>query len=266
MKRKYIALLLSAALSFSMLNGCGGADKGIKTKLDVSHNEEDGEAVYGEVSKIAESTITIKLGTRKEMERPEGEGQEKPEGNPSQQESGEIPEKPSGEIPEKQSEERQEGAAGEKPSGERPEGVGDQQPKGKQMPEGEPGELPSMLELTGEEQEIAVTENTLIKRQNMLGPDQEEEQGEEITIADLSEGDTVQILFTEDGNAKEIIVMSGGPGRGMDQQSKTENYVSVGESIYTITVKNYSDNADFSEAPELTKWADYQVEKPSEFA
>jgi len=224
MKRKYIALLLSAALSLSILNGCGGTDKERKTNRDVSQNEEDGEAVYGEVSEIEESTITIKLGTRKEMERPE-----KSEGNPSQQESGEIPEKPSGEIPEKPSEERQEGASGEKPSGERPEGEGDQQPKGKQMPEGELGELPSMLELTGEEQEIAVTEDTLIKRQNMGGPDHGEEQGEEITIADLSEGDTVQVLFTEDGNAKEIIVMSGGPGGGMDQQSKPENYVSVKE-------------------------------------
>jgi len=199
MKKKYIALLLSAALSLSILNGCGGTDKEMKTNMDVSHNEEDGEAVYGEVSEIEERTITIKLGTRKEMERPE-----------------------------KPSEERQEGASREKPSGERPQGEGAQQPKGKQMPEGEPGELPSMLELTGEEQEIGVTENTLIKRQNMREPDH----GEEITIADVSEGDTVQILFTEDGNAKEIIVMSGGPGGGM----------------------------------ELTKRADYQVEKPSEFA
>ena len=108
----------------------------------------------------------------------------------------------------------------------------------------------SMLELTGEEQEIKITDHTTVKRQKRLGksdrkpdevpdksessksddksskqerpempkggnPDGEfpaEQDAEEITLKDSSEGDTVSITFDENGNAAEITVMSFGGG------------------------------------------------------
>ena len=39
-----------------------------------------------------------------------------------------------------------------------------------------------------------------------------------------------------------------------------------GESDYTITVKSYSDKADFSGTSSTTQWSDYEVEKPEELA
>ena len=37
-----------------------------------------------------------------------------------------------------------------------------------------------------------------------------------------------------------------------------------GSSPYTITVDSYQETVDLSEAAQVTEWADYQVEKPSQ--
>ncbi len=208
MKRRYAAILLSMVLGLTMLNGCGKADKETKTGTMVSKDKEDKNTIYGEVSQITEDTITIKVGTRKEREHPE-------EGNGGRSE-GEMPGKPSGERPE--------GEAPEKPSGEQPEGEMPEKPSGEQ-----PGEIPSMLELTGEEQEIQVTENTLIKREEMGRGSDKEAAAEEIKISDLAEGDMVQAVFAEDGSTEEILVISPGKPGGAGQSSQPENYEAVKE-------------------------------------
>ncbi len=116
------------------------------------------------------------------------------------------------------------------------------------QPEGEAKEPPSMLELTGEEQEIEVTEDTVIKRFAMGGkmrggeeppsgaseqevPSKElgrgvpsgefpggSEEQEELEISDISKGDTIMVVLAEDGSAKEITVLS-----GMGSGDRTEN-------------------------------------------
>ena len=112
---------------------------------------------------------------------------------------------------------------------------------------GNGGEAPSMLDLTGEEQTITITENTVITKQqggapqgqpggdqNQNGegeapekPDQDNQSGsdseeapekpegdnqpaesEEISLSDIQEGDIVSITLDEDGNAATITVQS----------------------------------------------------------
>ena len=90
-----------------------------------------------------------------------------------------------------------------------------------EQPQGEEnGEAPSMLDLTGEEQEITVTDSTVITKQSMGGgqgapggeapekPDGEAPDGqgapdgtgqtEEITLDDIKEGDVVAITLDDD--------------------------------------------------------------------
>lgn len=125
---------------------------------------------------------------------------------------------------------------------------------GEQPQGGENGEAPSMLDLTGEEQEITVTDSTVITKQSMGGgqgapdgeapekPDGEASdsdntdseapekpegeapdgqgapdgagQTEEITLDDIKEGDVVAITLDDDGNAATITVQSMDMGGG----------------------------------------------------
>ena len=125
---------------------------------------------------------------------------------------------------------------------------------GEQPQGGGNGEAPSMLDLTGEEQEITVTDSTVITKQTMGGgqgapggeapekpdgenagdnadskapekPDGEAPDGngqapdgagqtEEITLDDIKEGDVVAITLDDDGNAATITVQSMEMGGG----------------------------------------------------
>ena len=102
-------------------------------KADDSKEETNENEILGEVKFVEDGKITIAVGTRKEMAHPG----EQPQG----EENGEAPEKPEGEAP---------------------DGNGD----GQGAPD---GEAPSMLDLTGEEQEITVTDSTVITKQTMGG-------------------------------------------------------------------------------------------------
>ena len=125
---------------------------------------------------------------------------------------------------------------------------------GEQPQGGENGEASSMLDLTGEEQEITVTDSTVITKQSMGGgqgapdgeapekPDGEASdsdntdseapekpegeapdgqgapdgagQTEEITLDDIKEGDVVAVTLDDDGNAATITVQSMDMGGG----------------------------------------------------
>ena len=187
-------------------------------KTDDSKEETNENEILGEVKSVEDGKITIAVGTRKEM----GQPGEQPQGG----ENGEAPEKPEGEAP---------------------DGNGD----GQGAPD---GEAPSMLDLTGEEQEITVTDSTVITKQTMGGgqgapggealekPDGESSdsdntdseapekpegeapdgqgapdgagQTEEITLDDIKEGDVVAITLDDDGNAATITVQSMDMGGG----------------------------------------------------
>lgn len=137
MKKKCAALVLSIVLGASMVSGCGGTDTS-----DSDNKESAEESLYGEVSEIGESSITIKVGTIKEMEQ---RGKDDRSGKDERSEQNEKPEEEDLSSDAEQSEEEQEKKT---------------PVEGKNM---------SLLELTGEEQEIQITEDTVIMKQSGFG-------------------------------------------------------------------------------------------------
>ena len=156
------------------------------------------------------------------------------------------------------------GQPGEQPQG----GENDEAPDGNGDGQGAPdGEAPSMLDLTGEEQEITVTDSTVITKQSMGGgqgapggeapekpdgevPDSNGQapdgagQTEEITLDDIKEGDVVAITLDDDGNAATITVqtmdMGGGQGGPGGQASGVDSYDAANEYSEDETVSDTS--------------------------
>lgn len=154
-------------------------------KADDSKEETNENEILGEVKSIEDGKITIAVGTRKEMSQPG----EQPQGG----ENSEAPEKPDGDDAKadgdakgskdadsektddastdessdtdeatEDTESTDDASADNTDKGEAPDGNGD----GQGAPD---GEAPSMLDLTGEEQEITVTDSTVITKQSMGG-------------------------------------------------------------------------------------------------
>ena len=157
--------------------------------------------------------------------------------------------------------------------GEQPQGGGDGE-----APEKPDGEAPSVLDLTGEEQEITVTDSTVITKQSMGDgqgtpggeapekpdgdngeapekPDGEASDGngqapdgtgqtEEITLDDIKEGDVVAITLDDDGNAATITVqsmeMGGGQGGPGGQASGVDSYDAANDYSSDETVSDTS--------------------------
>ena len=204
------------------------SDEDAEKKNDDTEQTKENE-ILGEVKSVEDGKITIAVGTRKEMAHPG----EQPQG----EENGEAPEKPEGEAP---------------------DGNGD----GQGTPD---GEAPSMLDLTGEEQEITVTDSTVITKQSMGGgqgapggeapekPDGEAPdsngqapdsagQTEEITLDDIKEDDVVAITLDDDGNVATITVQSMGGGQGGPggQASGVDSYDAANEYSEDETVSDTS--------------------------
>ena len=210
------------------------SDEDAEKKNDDTEQTKENE-ILGEVKSVEDGKITIAVGTRKEMAHP-GE-------QPQSGENGEAPEKPEGEAP---------------------DGNGD----GQGTPD---GEAPSMLDLTGEEQEITVTDSTVITKQSMGGgqgasggeapekpegeaPDSNGQapdsqgasdvagQTEEITLDDIKEDDVVAITLDDDGNVATITVQSMGGGQGGpgSQASGVDSYDAANEYSSDETVSDTS--------------------------
>ena len=186
------------------------SDEDAEKKNDDTEQTKENE-ILGEVKSVEDGKITIAVGTRKEMARPG----EQPQG----EENGEAPEKPEGEAP---------------------DGNGD----GQGTPD---GEAPSMLDLTGEEQEITVTDSTVITKQSMGGGQGASDvagQTEEITLDDIKEGDVVAITLDDDGNAATItdqsMDMGGGQGGPGGQASGVDSYDAANEYSSDETVSDTS--------------------------
>lgn len=235
-------------------------------KTDDSKEETNENEILGEVKSVEDGKITIAVGTRKEMGQPgeqpqggeNGEAPEKPEGDDSKADGAEETDSEATEDTSEDkttdAEENAETTDGEDETSadntdkdEVPDGNGD----GQGAPD---GEAPSMLDLTGEEQEITVTDSTVITKQTMGGgqgapggealekPDGESSdsdntdseapekpegeapdgqgapdgagQTEEMTLDDIKEGDVVAITLDDDGNAATITVQSMDMGGG----------------------------------------------------
>ena len=252
-------------------------------KADDSKEETNENEILGEVKSVEDGKITIAVGTRKEMSQPG----EQPQGG----ENSEAPEKPDGDDAKadgdakgskdadsektddastdessdtdeetEDTESTDDASADNTDKGEAPDGNGD----GQGAPD---GEAPSMLDLTGEEQEITVTDSTVITKQSMRGgqgasggeapekPDGEvpdsngqapdgADQTEEIILDDIKEGDVVAITLDDDGNAATITVqsmdMGGGQGGPGGQASGVDSYDVANEYSSDETVSDTS--------------------------
>lgn len=191
MKRKYVAVLMgimvattsvptmvyaedskteAAADAVDTTDESVEADASGESSDESQENKESQEnVVLGEVKSVSvsDSEITIAVGTMKEMGQPGDDGQNG--GEPNSQ-GGEAPSDQDGEAPEK------------------PEG------------DNQDGEAPSMLDLTGEEQTITVTADTVITKQ--AGGMQPGGDGQNSDAPEKPEGDD-QSADSSDGEAPE---------------------------------------------------------------
>lgn len=266
MKYKHLAMIMgvmitatsvgSAATAFaadSKTESTQDAEDTTEDTAEESDTEESNE-ILGEVKSVEDGKITIAVGTRKEM----GQPGEQPQGG----ENGEALEKPDGDDAKadgdaKDSEdtdsEKTDDASTDE-SSDTDEAADDKTDKG----ETPNGEKPSMLDLTGEEQEITVTDTTVITKQSMGGgqgapggeaPDGQGApdgagQSDEITLDDIKEGDVVAITLDDDGNAATITVqsmeMGGGQGGPGGQDSGVDSYDAANEYSSDETVSDTS--------------------------
>lgn len=230
-----------------------------------SKKETDENEILGEVKSVADGKITIAVGTRKEMEQP-GEAPEKPEDGDAKPENGKESDDgtdESADVDETANEAAKDTETKDKTSDTKEDTAENLDKDSVKDNQGAPdGEAPSMLDLTGEEQEITVTDSTIITKQTMDGgqgapdgnapekPDGEAPDGsgaglsEEITLDDIKEGDIVSITLDDDGNAATITVQSmeigGGQGGPGGQDSGVDSYAAANEYSSDETVSDTS--------------------------
>ena len=230
-----------------------------------SKKETDENEILGEVKSVADGKITIAVGTRKEMEQP-GEAPEKPEDGDAKPENGKESDDgtdESADVDETANEAAKDTETKDKTSDTKEDTAENLDKDSVKDNQGAPdGEAPSMLDLTGEEQEITVTDSTIITKQTMDGgqgapdgnapekPDGEAPDGsganqsEEITLNDIKEGDVVSITLDDDGNAATITVQSmeigGGQGGPGGQDSGMDSYAAANEYSSDETVSDTS--------------------------
>lgn len=230
-----------------------------------SKKETDENEILGEVKSVADGKITIAVGTRKEMEQP-GEAPEKPEDGDAKPENGKESDDgtdESADVDETANEAAKDTETKDKTSDTKEDTAENLDKDSVKDNQGAPdGEAPSMLDLTGEEQEITVTDSTIITKQTMDGgqgapdgnapekPDGEApdgsgaDQSEEITLNDIKEGDVVSITLDDDGNAATITVQSmeigGGQGGLGGQDSGVDSYAAANEYSSDETVSDTS--------------------------
>ena len=185
MKRKYVAVLMGIMVATTSVptmvyaedskteaaaDAVDTTDESVEADASGESSDESQEnVVLGEVKSVSvsDSEITIAVGTMKEMGQPGDDGQNG--GEPNSQ-GGEAPSDQDGEAPEK------------------PEG------------DNQDGEAPSMLDLTGEEQTITVTADTVITKQ--AGGMQPGGDGQNSDAPEKPEGDD-QSADSSDGEAPE---------------------------------------------------------------
>ena len=251
LKRHISRLILTNDNIFTKA-ACADADK---------EDSDEEDVTYGEVKSVEDGKITIAVGTMKDMggnggapEKPDENGSGDASADTSDAESTESDSKDaeSDKTDSKDGDSTDNGEAPEKPDGDNADGNGG-------APGGDQGEAPSMLDLTGDEMTVTVTDDTVITKESAEGPggapggnqgeapeksdgdngnnqapggdqggapDGNNSQSETIELSDIQEGDIVAIT-TDDGNALTIKVQStdmgggqGGPGGAPGGQSQ----------------------------------------------
>ena len=187
MKYKHLAMIMGVMITATSVGSAATAfaadsktestqDAGDTTEdtAEASDKEESNE-ILGEVKSVEDGKITIAVGTRKEMGQPgeqlqggeNGEAPEKPDGDDAKadgdaKDSEDADGKKTDDASTDESADTDEGTEDTESTDEASDSNGD----GQGAPD---GEKPSMLDLTGEEQEITVTDSTVITKQTMGG-------------------------------------------------------------------------------------------------
>ena len=289
MKYKHLAMIMGVMITATSVGSAAtafAADSKTESTQDAGNTTEDtaeasdkeeSNEILGEVKSVEDGKITIAIGTRKEMGQPgeqpqggeNGEAPEKPDGDDAKadgdaKDSGDADGKKTDDASTDESADTDEGTEDTESTDEASDSNGD----GQGAPD---GEKPSMLDLTGEEQEITVTDSTVITKQTMGGgqgapggeapekpdgdngeapekPDgqapDDAGQTQEITLDDIKEGDVVAITLDDDGNAATITVqsmeMGGGQGGPGSQTSGVDSYDAANEYSSDETVSDTS--------------------------
>ena len=281
MKNKYAAIVLGLALTISSCpvyaaenttEATTNAENSLETET-TSDSEAEENTVLGQVTAVNDDSITIAIGTQKEMQAPGGDGQgQAPDGNGDQQTPPEKPDDSNGDSSDQQT-------PPEKPEGSSEEGFSEndtvsadsgnveapEAPDSNGAPDENGQGQPSMLDLTGEEQTITVTSDTVITRQTMQdpgsngqgqapdgngapdgqapdsngapdgqAPNGSADSSETLSLSDLKEGDIVSVVLNDDGTAASITVqsmgggnMGGGMGAPGGQSQGVDSYTAV---------------------------------------
>lgn len=178
-----------------------------------SKKETDENEILGEVKSVADGKITIAVGTRKEMEQP-GEAPEKPEDGDAKPENGKESDDgtdESADVDETANEAAKDTETKDKTSDTKEDTAENLDKDSVKDNQGAPdGEAPSMLDLTGEEQEITVTDSTIITKQTMDGgqgaPDGNTPEKPEKDSGETSEKpdeDSADDISTDNSDSKE---------------------------------------------------------------
>ena len=258
MKNRFLALTLGFMLSASaILAGCAGinattsgssASSAAPVSAAATGEAGAGEdaasytdtTVYGTVTGVNGSTVTLSLGTTEDGSReltltgetltvevpddatvsrgrggagaPGGQPPEMPEGEMPQTPDGQPPEMPEGEMPQASN-----GQPPEMPEGEMPQASNGQPPE---MPSGDApnGQPPEMPQGSGDTREE-----------------------ESLSVADISEGDTVAVTFDENGTVTAVEIRGGGPGGQMPGGSGGPGSGDSSNIDYTA-VNNYTND------------------------
>lgn len=200
MKRKYVAAVLGMVVGFSMaVAGCAGASGssagGTSQTTEVSASKFAGDTIYGEVTAVSDRSITVDVGTKSDESTADAAA-----------------------------------SGGENSSS----GSTDSSSASTDSKSDMKGSGGMELEKTGESVEVTVTDDTKISRGMGGGPGGDGQKpdgngqppemnrdsgsadsgsgGGDLTVADISVGDIVEITFDEDGSATEIQVSGGRQG------------------------------------------------------
>ena len=145
MKRNYAAITLGIVLGASLLGGCG----------QKTTTSEDAGTIYGEVTEVSEDSLTIDVGTMKEQDQKSDDNNSSDSkdnsDSPDSTDSTDSTDSPdstnSTDSTDSPDSTDSNGGPGEVPG----------------------GEAPSMINLTGEEKEITISDDTTITKENMGG-------------------------------------------------------------------------------------------------
>ena len=270
MKKKYLAAILGIMMATASVTACGAAttetttntaessdNKGTEdttaesaestddsdSSADADKEDSDEEDVtYGEVKSVEDGKITIAVGTMKDMGG-NGGAPEKPDENGSGDASADTSDAESTESDSKDAESHKtdskdgdstdNGEAPEKPDGDNADGNGG-------APGGDQGEAPSMLDLTGDEMTVTVTDDTVITKESAEGPGGAPggNQGEapEKSDGDNGNGETPEKPDGDNGNNQAPGGDQGGAPDGNNSQSETIELSDIQEGdIVAIT-------------------------------